>query len=103
MASNSAEWTPRSRWPPSPETTASGVAPMPTWMVAPSGTISATWAAIRRSTSPIEGEAYGTSGRSVSTQASTRSRAIVLSPRVRGIRWLTSAITSGAVRATGRG
>ena len=76
---------------------------MPTWMVAPSGTISATWAAIRRSTSPIAGAAYGTSGRSVSTQAATRSSSIVLSPLVRGIRRLTSAITRGAARATGKG
>ncbi len=51
---NISVWTPRSlRWRSS-RAAAVGIAPMPSWMVAPSGTRSAMNAPMRRSTSPID-------------------------------------------------
>ena len=76
---------------------------MPTWTVAPSGTSSATWAAIRRSTSPTAVGGYSASGSSTSTKQSTWERWRNALPRVRGMRGFTCAMTSGARRAATSG
>ena len=66
---SSSVWTPRSRWPRKATISALGTDPMPTWMVARSGTRSATSWAIRWSMS--DGVAGGTStnGRATSVQS----------------------------------
>ena len=50
---NISVWTPRSRLSRRASAVAAGIAPIPSWSVAPSGTSSATYSPIRRSTSPI--------------------------------------------------
>ena len=52
LSVNISVWTPRSRWSCSARAVAAGMAPMPSWMVAPSATSSATYWPIRCSTSP---------------------------------------------------
>jgi len=59
---NSSVWIPRSRFPRRASPAAAGMAPMPSWSVAPSGTRSATCAPIRRSTSPMTGSGCSCGG-----------------------------------------
>ena len=77
---------------------AAGIAPIPSWSVAPSGTSSATYSPIRRSTSPIVpiGCSYG--GTSHSTARSICETWMKLSPSVRGIAWLNWTMTVLAAR-----
>ena len=84
----------------SPRRAASGTAPMPAWMVAPSGTRSATLAPISADSSSIPGA--GAVGRSPSASiiTSTNDSGITASPWVHGIRSFTWATTSPPRRRT---
>ena len=66
------------------------MAPMPAWIVAPSGMSGAMWAAICSSTG--DGAAGGTStrGRSTAVHPTTSLTCTWLAPKVRGMRSLTS-------------
>ena len=77
---------------------AAGIAPIPSWSVAPSGTSSATCSPIRRSTSPIDRVACSYGGTSTSTARSMSSTWMKLSPSVRGIDRLSWTMTVFAAR-----
>ena len=76
--------------------------PMPACRVAPSGTRSATWAAMAWSTSPAGTGATSTSGRSTSVHPTTWLTWTWLRPNVRGMRALTSR-KNGTRPMNGRG
>ena len=82
---NISVWIPRSFLSVRAIAVADGIAPIPSWSVARSGTSSATCSPIRRSTSPIVGPAWTYGGTSTSTARSMSSTWTKLSPRVRGI------------------
>ena len=90
-------WIPRSRWPPSAASTALGMAPMPSWSVAPSSTREAQWRPITRSASVSAGSGVSWIGSSTATAWSMWSMWISPSPWVRGMRGLIWAITCSAV------
>jgi len=92
-------WMPRSRFPSSFFRTASGIPPMPSWRVAPSGMSSVMWSAIRFSTSAA---GFGSSSGSscvCSTSLVTWETWMKASPSTRGIRSFTWAMTMRAQSA----
>ena len=103
IASNSAEWTPRSRWPAEPRDDRLGRR----------ADAHLDGGAVRHDLGDVGGDPplhLPDRGRRVRDQrpvgldpGATRSSAIVLSPRVRGIRWLTSAITRACRAPPARG
>ncbi len=80
---------------------ASGMEPMPIWRVAPSSTREPTQRPMARDTSSGGGWVTSGSGESCSTMASMASAAMKLSPRVRGMRGLTSAMITRAHSTAG--
>ena len=95
-STNISVWMPRLRWPISAFARAFGTPPMPSWIVAPSGTISAISCPIASSSGRSGMSGSSGSGSSCSTMASSSETWTHELPWTRGMWLLTSAITRSA-------